>query len=512
MKTAIKLSGIVLLTFFTLSTTKVSAQDYKALKTDASYYFYDSVAMDIIPIRIDSVTSIGTETQYFGMRQIRQTDYGCFTPDGASWLGDMVTENQAGVFQFILYPFSPPDSADVFTIHSKSLPGYSWHFYNYHTSNEYIEATVSQISLASFIGLTDSVKTITLQRKDVSGQNVNDPVNGQKILLSQNYGLIRLPKFDEFNSNLRFFDLCGKTNPITGRTNLTFEEIFDFQPGDEMHIVYEDEPYATFYPKESGYLIQRILGRINGSNSDTVTYTISECKSTTYVQGMNQTTTINATDTIQVKYIKSYNPDFAYEPKEPQISDYPGMPELTDDEMGMSATYELEHPGIPWKLSNAIWPLWLDGSGQCWSYATIDDYEKSAHYYKGLGGPYHYWMAAWMNTNYRKLVYYKKGAETWGTPLDCETLLHVGTPEYQQNQNINIYPNPTLGNITVSTPEGLIFSCRFKLFDISGRPVKEMIMTQQKQSFDISDLPCGLYSYKLTTDTGEVFHGKIIRQ
>jgi hypothetical protein len=38
------LKGVVLFAFFTFSALAVLAQDYKALKTDAGYYFYDSVA------------------------------------------------------------------------------------------------------------------------------------------------------------------------------------------------------------------------------------------------------------------------------------------------------------------------------------------------------------------------------------------------------------------------------------------------------------------------------------
>ncbi len=510
MKTSIKLPGILLFVFLTIAKTNVSAQDYKPVKTDATTYFYDSTYMDVIAARIDSIAVIGNETQYFAMRQIRPTDYGCFVPDGASWLGDVVTENPGGIFRFILYPFSPPDSADVFTINSQAGNGVSWHFYNLHTINHYIEAKVIGITLANFIGISDSVKTITLQRKDALGQNVNDPINGQKIVLSKNYGLIRLPKFDEFSSNPRFFDLCGKTNPKTGLTNLAFEEIFDFQAGDEFHIAYDDSPYAFWYPKVSGFVIQHILERTNSINNDTISYKIAECKTATFTPGMGQYTISNSTDTINVKYIKSNYPSFFYDPKEPQIT--PNWEfELTDNEMGLSANYVLEQSGIPWKLTNATWPLWSDETQQCWNYATIDDFENSAYFYKGLGGPYHYHMGI-ITTNYKILVYYKKGTETWGSPLDCETLLHVGLPEYQLNRNISIYPNPTNGKITVSAPNGLTLPCRFDLFDISGRFVKELTMNQQEQTVDVSELPAGLYTYKLTTAKGEVFRGKIIRQ
>jgi len=84
MKTLFNLSCILLLNFLLINTLRTSAQNFKAVKTDASYYYYDSVSKEIISARIDSTAISGSENQYFGMRQIRQTDYDCFIPNGAS--------------------------------------------------------------------------------------------------------------------------------------------------------------------------------------------------------------------------------------------------------------------------------------------------------------------------------------------------------------------------------------------------------------------------------------------
>jgi hypothetical protein len=510
MKSIIRLSAIFIIVLLNSGVKITQAQNYEAVKTDASYYFIDSASLEIIVARIDSVASSGSETNYWAMRQIRETDYSCFIPSGASWLGDIVTEKPNGVFQFTLYPFSPPDSSDIFTIQSQKPIGGSWHFYNYHTINHFIEASVTQINETYFLGITDSVKTISLQRKDSSGQNIEDPINTQHILLSKNYGLIRLPKFDEFNTNLKFLDLCGKTNPVTGTANLTFEEIFDFQPGDEFHLVYDDTPYAFWYPKETGFVIQHILERTNSSNSDTISYKVSECKTASFTEGMGQYTITNSLDTVIVHYIKSDYPAFVFDPKEPQMST--GMElELTESHSGLSSTNVLEQSGVLWKLTNATWPLWSDESQQCWHYAIIDNFENSAYFYKGLGGPYHYHMGI-ITTNYNKLVFYKKGSETWGTALNCDSLLHVRLGEYPQNKTITIYPNPTNSRITVSVPAGVHFPCKFELFNPAGWKSAEFTLNQQTESFNLSALIPGLYFSRLTTATGELIMSKIIRQ
>ena len=514
MKRVIGLSSIVFFVFLALTSTNAVAQNYEAIKTDASYYFYDSVKQDIIVARIDSVAKDGNQTRYFGMRQIRPTDYSCYIPDGDSWLGYVVTENPESVFRFNVYPFSPPDSADVFTILSRSKIGQSWRFYNYHfLSNfdtQYIEAKVTQIRLSNFMGLSDSVKTITLQQKNASGENVSNRINGQKILLSQNYGLIRLPKFDEFKSNLTFLDLCGKTNPTSGITNLTFEEIFDFQPGDEFHIAFEDEQYQATFPTENGYIIQHVIERINGGNSDTVKYKIAECKTSTRNIGLNQQIIANSFDTIDFTYIKTQYSEFTSDPKEPQISTSSAN-ELNENIMGLSATHVLEHAGIPWKQINASWPLWSDESKHCWNPPMVEYFDFSIYYYKGLGGPFHYEKGN-LNFNYKKLVYYKKGSETWGIPLSCEALLHVSLPKSIEKQAINIYPNPTSGIITIELPADILTPYKLEIVDISGRTRDEFDINQKSQSIDVASLPAGLYSYRLTSANGEVFRGKIIRQ
>ncbi len=514
MKKTIRLSGILCFVFFYFASTPAMPQNYEAIKSNANYYFYDSVKQDIVVARIDSVAKDENQTRYFGMRQIRLTDYSCYIPNGDSWLGYVVIENPESKFRFIVYPFSPPDSADVFTILSKTQIGQPWRFYNYHFlsnyNNQYIEAKVTEIRLSDFLGLSDSVKTITLQQKNASGENVNNPINGQKFLLSKNYGLIRLPKFDEFKQNLRFLDLCGKTNPTTGITNLTFEEIFDFQPGDEFHIAYDDETYGAEFPNENGYLIQRILERIDGSNSDTVSYKIEKCKTSTSNISINQQIITNTLDTAIYTYIKSQYPDFKSDPKEPQISTGSAS-ELTENVMGLSATYVLEHAGILWKQTNPSGPLWSDEFKLCWNYPMIDAFDFSDYYFKGLGGPYHYERSN-IYTNYRKLVYYKKGSESWGTPLNCEALLHVSLPNRIEKQGVIIYPNPTSGIITLELPSDILTPGKLEIVEISGKTADEFAVVQKTQLLDLANLPAGLYTYKFTSANGEVFRGKIIRQ
>ncbi len=510
----IKIFRLYLFTFVTCAVTIVSAQSYKAVKTDATYYFYDSTSRGIFAGRIDSIAQEGSDTQYFGMRQIREISYICYIPDGASWLGDVVMEKPGGIFQFVLYSSSPADSAHIYTILSQATLGEAWHFYNIHAAGHYLEATVTQISQSDFIGITDSVKTITLQRKDASGLEVDDPVNGQKILLSKNYGLIRLPQFDAFNTNRNFIDLCGKTNPLTGITNLTFTEVFDFQPGDELHVIYDDVHYSGFGPHDEGSIIQVFLEKLPESTNEVLKYRVAECKVKSHYSGTGYPEITHTEDTTTVIYdISSYFSDFwelTFEPYESYIwtdmSIY-----LSSNRMGLSPVTQMNMTGIPWKIINAngILCKWED---ECWSSAIIDGYIPIYTYLKGLGGPFYYQNGISTNIRHRLLVYYKKGTDTWGTPLSCDSLLQVGFNQNAMNQQATIYPNPTFGEIRISVPDNVQLPGRLEVFDVSGRLHSRFTLNNKETSVELKDLPPGLYIYKLTSVKGNISHGKLIRR
>jgi hypothetical protein len=143
---------------------------------------------------------------------------------------------------------------------------------------------VTAIDTMTFIGLNDSVKTITLNVKDGNRNVIPYYLNGKTLMLSKNYGLIELPDLyifpDSYSQSGYFtFKLVGKTNPNKGKVNLTSREIFDFDVGDEFHISrsykYLDMP--GFY-QYSWLTILKVLDRTDYAGEDSVRYTWSICQ------------------------------------------------------------------------------------------------------------------------------------------------------------------------------------------------------------------------------------------
>ena len=499
--------SILVLACISFLNVRVAAQDYKAIKTDAEYFFRDSAGTEIIGIRIDSIQPAGNDIYYYNFKQLRPTNYDCWSTDGASWLGDEVVEKQDGNFQFIVYPFNPPDSAEIFWIETKAYVSQPWRFYNYHTINDYIEASVSQITLMNFLGLSDSVKTISLQRKNAAGQLVIDPINDATILLSKNYGLIRLPKFDDFNSFPRFFEIAGKTNPSVGIVIPTFHDIYNFDIGDEFHTIYS--VFTSSYLRTTISTIRIVTGKETYATSDSIKYTYHECKSVTKNYFSVDTTYVSNTDGFVseiIRFNELDNEGMARMPYETIISS-----SLVPQRAYSSHMYLFN--GRTWKTQDDPTAGYYYYSVDCWQPAITDSCLTDQGFINGLGGPYYYCYDFWgMSHEMNELVYYQKGAETWGTPLNCDSLMHVGMKEPSLRKMVSVSPNPASGIVNITAPIDLQLPGRFELFDLSGRPVAVFAVQLHSQVFDLSCLPAGLYSYRILGTTGEVFRGKIIRQ
>jgi len=515
MTNLIRFLNIIILLIALICTKTISAQNYEAIKSDAEYFFKHSINQDILAIRIDTVIHNGDDIIFGNFKQIRPTDYGCFNIKGSSWLGDPVKEMPDGTFVFGVYEEGTLDSSDTYRILTLSKINVPWIFYSFHYSSEYIVAQVTEIKQMTFIGITDSVKVISLTRKNALGEIVPNPLNAQKILLSKNYGLIRLPKFDDFRSrepNSPFYEIAGKTKPETGITNLKTMQIYDFQPGDEFHIVHTEKYfYSSPYPDEIISTISKILEKINYPTNDSVSYKIERCELRSYRMSDKVNTFSYSTKTDIQTFSSAANPELETEPLEPVQSPRYGN-SVTSSGMGVFNDSKLAFNKIPYKVITP-YNMFQELSYNCFQQLLIDDFFFRVNYYfKGLGGPYTYFNGSGWDENSDILKYYKKGSTTWGTPLSCDSMMQVGLPEHTIYEQLKLYPIPTEGVVNVSVPNIILFPCRLELFDISGRISGSFTLNHAIQSFDLANLPAGIYLYKLTSAKRDIFRGKIIRQ
>jgi hypothetical protein len=173
----------------------------------------------------------------------------------------------------------------------------------------------------------------------------------------------------------------------------------------------------------------------------------------------NETGHQSVTDTIFLN--SAFAVEFAKEPNQTFID--PGSNWM----LSTTAILKLQRPA---KFLNYNYPFThSDPSDSCWSMVMVDG-ACDPYYIKGLGGPYYdcpaniFWYSL-----IEEVIYYKKGTEIWGTPLDCDSLLQVGTEEYDIKEVVKFYPNPTTGKVTITLPAATKFPCELRLTDIAGR-------------------------------------------
>jgi hypothetical protein len=123
-------------------------------------------------------------------------------------------------------------------------------------------------------------------------------------------------------------------------------------------------------------------------------------------------------------------------------------------------------------------------------------------YYKGLGSYYDYYYEVRVH-GYKKLLYYKKGSETWGTAanLSITGLRSAGA------LSLEIFPNP-FSNFTEITLKGNQ-KATIVLSDITG---KELINEEFVQTYKLqrNNIPQGIYFYKIIGESGAMKTGKLI--
>jgi hypothetical protein len=98
-----------------------------------------------------------------------------------------------------------------------------------------------------------------------------------------------------------------------------------------------------------------------------------------------------------------------------------------------------------------------------------------------------------------------------GLASDCDYIATDISEQTETGKTIFIYPNPSNGEMTISTSKPLEQNASFEVYDIAGRLVKslpiDLSFTQVKISLNLSP---GIYNYKLIGVTGRLGVGKFI--
>jgi hypothetical protein len=119
------------------------------------------------------------------------------------------------------------------------------------------------------------------------------------------------------------------------------------------------------------------------------------------------------------------------------------------------------------------------------------------NYSEGLGQT-EYFRDDQTDQEFYRLVYFKKGTETWGNPVgtQCSPMLDIDEQSQASLVEVHVVPNPFKNQARI-TVEGLKVSenVMFILYNSVGREVYRMNIDAGDATLDRNSLPAGLYIY-----------------
>ena len=463
----------------------IQAQDYQTYLSNRIIAFgkdYEELKFQ----RVDSVHVNQQDSVFWFFPNFDLVDYWCLQPDGPNWSGTkvIISENGDNVF-FNRYN-------DTILIKTQAEPHNPWLAYE-DTDHYKIYAEVVDHDTLSFLGVTDSVKTIGFQVYDINNNSIEHALNNRHLKLSKNYGLIQTFLFRDFpdysaNWPIRSdeYVIKGISSPELGIQNLTWKDVFDdFYPGDEVHVMAEScsgDIFDVHCGKRNS--IFRYIDRID--YQDSLKYSIERIESIRSIHNSIVTGYEYIHDTIST--VIPFHPDNNFHKLseesiiEGDVISYhlQSKKHLGSGNYVMTKTVDLyDHLG---RISEDCWEPYVTG------HYYLTDYQ----YMKGLGGPYYWGMMDNDNFSERRLVYYKKGGEEWGSPLTIADETGIDTVEEPM---VSVFPNPASDYIRVQANTEV--PVLFEIIDLHGSVLISEFIHANKDHFDISKLKAGVYIYRV---------------
>ncbi len=481
-------SGVALYLFLLIiaglsGTREATAQaGFQAIHTDSLYYYRGP---ELLPVYFDSFRTDLQDTVWYPARRVMaQTGLpGSCTQNtqAPSWLGDSIRIRQNGENLFYNAQGEP------ISIRTTPSPGYTYHMYDFPNGN-YVEATIVKAGFEKVFTWSDWSKTFQLQVKDAGGNPVSHPLNGKKFVLSLNFGLVRAFNFRDFPNDTTTYHLAGMPFRKMGIDRPRAASLFNLLPGNEFHYLGKRLSCGFAGCRTDSLLVRHFLLKADTSvNADTLWFTWQRSLVDAYNDPVTGQGVLAVTDTLRdtvvlsrIQYLDSLTRTLYFEGPWAGFNitffaDSLG-PRMQQRPMRWWAYDSLNHCLSPTPgMNDSLQVVYGDGLGITWYHRT----------YPGIG------------FETRKIVYYQKGIETWGSPLDFSIL---GTVEKPATLPLAIYPNPTRKTAILHVPP-MQGPAVLSVFNETGQRLLQEVVPpgSEKYFLNLSGLPAGWYCVLLQT-------------
>ena len=508
----------------------LQAQDYQLIRSGVETFYKDesysgsfSIKSELRGVRIDSVASrdsgqiIFPAKEVFTLENYRGTD---LCPKEMAWIGNEIYVKNNGDHIIL------NKNGDTVLIKSSARLNEEWLFFIDSTGNKYT-AKVIEMDTLTFYGATDSVKSIEISVSDRLENPVNSYWNEKIIKLSKNYGGVQLYNFRKFPEDTGAFTLHSFAQKEDNMYRYTVAEVYDFEVGDEFHIITTESGQTGASVYVNCWTIHRntlreVIDKYYSNDNDTLFYTFKitrfgEEYNYNYAQGQRDTIIYKTTYDTQMVFYTNLDA-FILEDQPFDNTSLPMQNLYERDTLGLTG-YGLEDSrygivGLRYPLGGHYFyktDTLSCYSGGCWE-CTCTTVDKI--YLKGIGA-----LSTSVSNNCGRppycgltfchpcmsLVYYKKKNKEWGSPL-----IPVSVNEEKEIMDqVLVYPNPSAGIFTIAVPPQKREPVKLRLFDVLGNNIQNEVISQSPYMLDLSGKDAGVYSIQLTVD-GYTISKKII--
>lgn len=440
----------------------------------------------IIAVEVDEVEFNGDSIYHFASNWYPATgsEDDCMDAYGPSRMGYQM-QTQADGTHF-LYNFE----GDVIELRSNADAGESWTAYTFPDGSGTISATVTQVNSEMVLGISDQVKTIGLQKFDADSVAQVTSIDDLYFKIGKNSGLIATPEIRDFPSSfmLHLKGIEGED----GIQNLTYLNVMDFQPGDEIHI----ETTEQLTEASVTYEVERYISREDYPDS-----TVYQIEVTTYsFQGAYSNLLLEPVDTVVIERVITAQPYFDALPATVDLAIGPSsnLDYIWMNEGSHGIEKISRHGDVAYAQNEA------DSSLFCvyWDSQECNNASNNT-YIEGLGGPYYYCEGIESSGIFwRRLKYYQKGDVTWGESL----ITSVKQPDI--SEQVRIFPNPVSEKLNIKTPSTALIR-ELHLRDMQGRPVKS-VAGSNSETLNLESIARGVYLLEIVLSSGERVIKKVV--
>ncbi len=496
---------------FLVAVTSLAAQSYSAFVPGRdAFYVYNTGAgsWKVDAIHTDSIGLNGSFTEYHDYRrEVPSAVWAsyCLNFADTSWLGHSILNNTvSGSTAFL----NEQNDSIVFT-HAAGI-GQTGMLYVFPNGDK-IVGTVVSVSSVSFMSITDSVKTMTLQALDATSTPIANDFNGKTIQVSKIRGLIRAYSWKKFPTDTTVFVLAGMNNPQEGIADQNAASIYDYNIGDRFDYETLWNGNAMSGPTTYSYYTRIVIGKTISSNADTITYT--------YLEDFTQ----KIGNTILQQWVGQTVVQPIVLPWENSIYDMNLLPVEFADGPDTNSGYGAVRSGWPYDVTlyngrqqkSYTYDMWwfYSQDSSCYFPANLSwgpcdgTYREWA---QGVGQVYARYGSVTC-FGYYYLRYFDKGNEVWGTPHNWSVINAV--PAHGAGSiPAQVWPNPAMNEVNVNLAGFSGTEVTYQIYSITGRLSTEGVCIPMGGTLEIpvNQISEGIYTIVVSGESN-VWTGRFVK-